>query len=253
MAKNTGAKNDDVSRSRECSSRSSTKRERCSTTPATNAPTTASTPRPWVTTPKPSIVTTATVTAAPRVSLLRRVRRSQRSTSHWPTVRASTMNSSRPPTEIRMSVAETPPAATTLVRTPSSTQPTTSLAMPTATVIWPKSRRMSPRSERILATTASADTLTARATNSRNVLRVASGPRNSPGISQPTMLPAPAGTSMLPTATSTAGRPSLAIRPRSVSKPASTSSSATPIQLTVSSAAACSPPAGRNHSNCSGQ
>ena len=94
------------------------------------------------------------------------------------------------------------------MKTPSSIQPTTSLAIPAATVICPKSRRIRPISDRILATTASDETDNASATNRAKVVRSPDSPRNSVGNKISDGKPAPSGTSKLPAVTSAAGLPS---------------------------------------------
>ena len=178
---------------------------------------------------------------------MRRTLRSNWSTMRCPTVRASTPKATIPPSVASTCPADISPEVAKPVKTPNMTQPATSLAMPAATVIWPKSRRISPSSLRILATTANEDTLIARATKRVKVSLSASSPKNMDGNSSPTTMPPISGTTRLPAVTKRAGRPSLAMRPRSVSNPVTTNSSATPTQLTARRASVSSP-WGRNHS-----
>ena len=131
------------------------------------------------------------------------------------------------------------PEVASPVNTPNMSQPTTSFAMPAATVICPKSRRIRPSSLRILATTASEDTLSANATNNAKLTRSAPSAKKMSGNAYPTASPPMSGRIKLPVVTNAAGRPSLRIRSRSVSNPVTTNSSATPTHATPSSAADC--------------
>ena len=248
VAKNTGAKKALVSDSMWCTTSCCWKRERLSTTPATKAPRTASMPRACVATPKASIVITAIPSAPGRLGPSRRTRRREASTARWPSVIASTRNSPNPTTVRSVPNSETLPAVANPANTASITQPTTSLAIPAATVIWPKSRLMSPSSERMRAMTARAETDRAAATNSANTVRSAPPPTKSAGSTSPVTRPPASGTTRLNPVTRAEAFPRRRISPRSVSNPAVTSSRATPTQVTANSAPDEISSWGRNHS-----
>ena len=124
-------------------------------------------------TPNTSIVITAMPSAPCRLGPSRRIRRRLASTARWPNVIANSRNAASPITVRSVPPTDTSPAVAKPAKTASITHPTTSLAMPAATVIWPKSRLISPSSDRIRAITAKADTDSAAATNRANTVRSA--------------------------------------------------------------------------------
>ncbi len=89
--------------------------------------------------------------------------------------------------------------------------------------------------------------------NSANTGRVDPCPKNSSGRAKPTASPPAKGTTRLPVPTSAAARPKRRISWRSVSKPVTTSSSATPIHPTATMAAPDIGSSGRNQWNPLGQ
>ena len=120
-----------------------------------NAPSTASTWSHWVTTPNDRAVTTTTVMPDSESLPLARTRLRALSTARCPIVNATTKNTIRPMTVNASLSSLSPPAWARPAISPRATQPITSLAMPAASVSWPKLRRISPISPRILAMTGS--------------------------------------------------------------------------------------------------
>lgn len=192
-------------------------------------------------------VTSRTAVRAVRVgAAVCRARRSTVSTHRCPTVSIPPMKAAMAATVTPSDSQSKPPLVTTPASVPSMSQPTRSLAMPPATVIWPMLRRISPMSISTRATTGSADTASATAMNSAKTSRESGVPRNSSGSASPRPNPSASGSSRLPVDDSNAGRPRLASSFRSVSKPVTTMSSATPIQATDSSSPDCTGSAGNS-------
>ncbi len=218
------------------------------------APSTASTPMAWVRTAKTRATSSVTDNAAdcpPPPS--RRVRRRAASMPRCPRVKARTTNTTRPPIDLVRKPIEIEPFSASPAMMPSSTQPTTSLAMPAASVICPKFRRSMLSSDRILPITASDEMLIAVAMNNTNTSRPGPrSPRKRSGMATPTPRPTAKGNSRLPAATDVAARRNRRIRLRSVSKPVTISSRSTPIHPTASRAPFSSRSSGRNHSNPDG-
>ncbi len=126
--------------------------------------------------------------------------------------------------------------------------------MAAATVTCPMLRRIRSSSVRMRATTGSAEIDIATATKAANVNRDAASPKNGvSGITRPSPKPRPIGTTRLPIETAAAFLPSRRSSARSVSKPVSTSSSATPTHAIARIGALPSTLPGNSHSAWSGR